>query len=70
MPQTRKRERRLWPITLTIAEAANALGVDRHAIYDGVKFDGLALYRRGVRRFLLTADLVEWVRATWNREQV
>ena len=64
------RERRLWPITLTVSEAASALHVHRREIYSGIKLDGLPLYRKGVRKFLLTSDLVEWVRATFKREDV
>jgi hypothetical protein len=33
------RERRLWPITLTISEAASALHVHRREIYDGIKLN-------------------------------
>ena len=62
------RERRLWPITLTINEAAKALHVHRREIYDGIKLNGLPLYRKGVRKFVLTADLIEWIRRTWKRE--
>jgi excisionase family DNA binding protein len=64
------RERRLWPITLTVSECAKALHVHRRRIYDGIRFEGLALYRDGVRKFLLTADVVEWIRKTWKREDV
>ena len=64
------RERRLWPLTLTVSECASALHVERRVLYDGIKFDGLPLYRKGVRRFLLTADVVDWIRATWKREAV
>ncbi len=62
--------RNVWPITLTVSEAAKALHVDRHAIYDAVRFDGLALYRKGVRKFVLTSDLIEWVKQTWKPEDV
>ena len=64
------RERRIWPITLTVSECAKALHVDRNAIYDGIRFDGLPLYRKGVRKFLLTSDVVDWIRRTWKREAV
>jgi excisionase family DNA binding protein len=64
------RERRLWPITLTVSECAKALHVHRREIYAGIRLDGLPLYRKGVRKFLLTADVVEWIRKTWKREFV
>jgi hypothetical protein len=64
------RERRLWPITLTVSECARALHIERGAIYDGIRLDGLPLYRKGVRKFLLTADVVEWIRRTFKREYV
>jgi hypothetical protein len=64
------RERRLWPITLTVSECARALHIERRAIYDGIRLDGLPLYRKGVRKFLLTADVVEWIRRTFKREYV
>jgi excisionase family DNA binding protein len=64
------RERRIWPITLTVSECARALHVNRDTIYDGIRFDGLPLYRKGVRKFLLTSDVVDWIRRTWKREAV
>ena len=64
------RERRLWPITLTISEAASALHLHRRDIYAAAKLDGLPIYRKGVRKFCLTADLTEWVRAIFKREAV
>jgi excisionase family DNA binding protein len=63
------RERRLWPITLTISEAAKVLHVHRRELYDAIN-NGLPLYRKGVRKFLLTADLVDWIRAHWRRENL
>lgn len=62
------RERRLWPLTLTISEAAAALHLQRRELYDAIRLDGLPLYRKGVRKFVLVADLVEWVRERWPRE--
>ena len=63
------RERRLWPILLSVSECASALGVDRHEIYDAVAGGALPLYRHGTKRRLLTADVVEWIRQTSKQER-
>ena len=52
------RERRLWPILLSILECARALGIDRHEVYDAIASGALPLYRRGTKRRVLTADVV------------
>lgn len=62
------RERRLFPIAMTVSECAAQLHVHRRVIYAGIRLDGLPLYTKGVRKFLLTADVVAWIRATWKRE--
>lgn len=62
------RERRLWPILLSISECAAALGIERREIYAAISSGALPLYRHGTKRRVLTADVVTWIRQTWKRE--
>lgn len=61
------RERRLWPILLSVSECASALGIERREIYAAVASGDLPMYRHGTKRRLLTADVVDWIRNTWKR---
>jgi hypothetical protein len=62
----RKREE-LWPvIAVSVSRLAGALGIERREIYGAIKDDLLPCYRHGVKRRVLIADAVEWVR-TWER---
>jgi excisionase family DNA binding protein len=58
---------RIYPIMLSVAETAAAIGVDRTVVYEWIE-GGLPLYRIGVKRKILVADLVEYVRAHMKRE--
>lgn len=62
------RQRRLFPIALTVSELADSLGIDRNVIYSAIKSKELAIFRRGVRRLIIVADAVQWIRETWKRE--
>jgi hypothetical protein len=64
---SRKREE-LWPvIAVSVSRLAGALGIERREIYDAIKNDLLPYYRHGVKRRVLIADAIEWVRNTWER---
>lgn len=67
MPR-KSRASRLWPITLSVAEVAAALGIDRTHVYSMIA-GGLPLYRIGVKRKILVADLVDFIRANFKREK-
>jgi excisionase family DNA binding protein len=58
---------RLYPIMLSVAEAAAEMGVDRWTVYAWIEA-GLPLYRIGTKRKILVADLVEYIRANLKRE--
>ena len=58
---------RLYPICLTVAETAAAIGVHRETVYEWIAA-GLPLYRIGTKRKILVADLVEHIRANVKRE--
>jgi excisionase family DNA binding protein len=55
------REQRLWPIWLSISEASRSLGIDRKILYAWVR-QGMPVYKCGVRRKVLTEDLVKFIR--------
>lgn len=61
------RERRLWPLMLSVADAASAINVERRVIYQMIA-NGLPVYRIGVKRRILTADFVEAIRQTFKQE--
>jgi len=67
MPRTSPR---LFPILLSVADASRALGVDRARLYAAIRAGHLALFRDGVKKRILVADLVEWVRHHWTRESL
>ena len=64
------RKRRLYPLAMTISECAEQLHLERKVIYTATKYEGLPIYRRGVRRYILTDDVLRWIRRTWKREDM
>ena len=52
---------RLWPIFLSVAELADAMGVSWRYVYDMIR-NGLPLYQLGTNRKIATADVVEYGR--------
>lgn len=62
------RERRLYPLMLSVAECAAVIGVERRTVYQMID-NGLPLYRIGVKRKILVADLVDFIRQTFKRER-
>ncbi len=60
------RARVLWPIMLSVAELADAMKCDRRYVYQMIA-NGLPLYRIGVKRRVLVADVVEHIRKTFKR---
>lgn len=55
------RERRLWPIWLSISEASRALGIERKVLYSWVR-QGMPIYKCGTKRRVLTEDIVRFIR--------
>ena len=67
MPRT---SRRIWPILLSVSEAAQALRVNRQEIYDAIASGALPpRYTRGVRKWLRTRDVEAWVE-TWPQDRI
>jgi excisionase family DNA binding protein len=64
MPRT---SRRLWPILLSVSEAAQALGVHRTEIYAAIASGALPCFQHGVKRRILTESLVAWIKRTWKQ---
>ena len=62
MPRARKR--RLFPVAVSPAEAADVLGVRHAEIYEALRSGELRAYVKGLRSFVLVEDLVSLVR-TW-----
>jgi hypothetical protein len=60
------RERKIFPIALTVAELSAATGWHRSVIYQWLAA-GLPRYRVGVRKVLLVADVVEFIRENCER---
>ncbi len=63
----RERRNAIFPIALSPAKLADCLGIRPDVIADAIKQDLLPVYRQGVKRRVLIADAVAWVRNTWER---
>jgi len=61
------RERQLFPLMLSVAEVAAHVGIERRVVYSWIEH-GLPIYRVGVRRKVLVADLIEFLRMHLKRE--
>jgi hypothetical protein len=55
------RERRLWPIWLSISEGSRKLGIDRTVLYQW-HHQGMPIYKIGTKRKVLTEDIVRFIR--------
>ncbi len=62
-----RRARALWPIMLSVAEVADAMKVDRRVVYQMIAA-GLPLYRIGVKRRVLVADLLDFIPLHFQRD--
>lgn len=58
----RRQPRPLFPIAWTALALADSLGVHRRVILDALRTGELIAHRIGVRRFILTEDVVKWIR--------
>lgn len=65
-----RRTRSLYPVAMSVSECAEQLHCERKVIYEACRHEGLPIYRRGVRRYLLTKDVLLWIRSTWKREDI
>ena len=66
----RLRKRSLFPIALSKAEAATALGVSIRVVDRAVAEGKLPIYRTpyGIRKDkILVQDIVEWIKRDWKR---
>lgn len=64
MPRARKRP--LFPVALSPAAAADALGVSPKKIREAINSGALSAYDAGGNRVrILVCDLVEYVRSWW-----
>jgi hypothetical protein len=63
----RERRTAIFPIALSPAKLAECLGIRDTVVADAIKNDLLPVYRQGVKRRVLVADAIEWVRTTWER---
>jgi hypothetical protein len=62
----RERRTSLFPVAVSPARAADALGIRAEEINEAIKHGELHCYVKGIRRRVLIADLVEWVRHYWK----
>ena len=65
MPRARKS--RLWPIALSPAQAADAIGVRPEIIADAIRSGELRCFAKGVKRRVLWRDLNRWIIRTWKK---
>ena len=63
MPRARRCA--LFPVAMSPARAADALGIRAAEMSDAIVLGDVPVYQKGARRFVLTEDLVRWVRETW-----
>jgi hypothetical protein len=61
------RERKLYAIAATVAELSKLTGWHREIFYSWFATGKLQRYRVGVRKVLLVADVVEFIRANCER---
>lgn len=59
--------RKLYPLMLSVSECAEQFRCDRKVVYQMIRA-GLPLYRLGVRRFVLTDDLILFIRTHLKQE--
>lgn len=62
----RKRRTPLFPVAVSPARAAESLDIQPEEIQDAIKSGELPCYIKGIRRRVLIADLIEWVRHYWK----
>lgn len=65
---SRRTVKPLFPIALTVAEAALALGMDRPSLTQEIRLGRIPLYQKGLQSRLLVTDIVEYVRSEWIRK--
>ena len=63
----RERRTAIYPIALSPEKLADALGILPRKVSASIKNDLLPCYRDGLKRRVLVADAIEWVRNTWER---
>jgi excisionase family DNA binding protein len=68
MPRKRRALRPIWPIAVSVKEAAECLSVTRRLLYEARDAGFLSFYRHGPTVRVLTADLVDYVRTHWHNE--
>lgn len=64
MPRQR---RPIMPLAMPVKLVAESLGIDRNVVYAAVRNKELTVYCKGVRRLILTIDVIDWIR-TWKTE--
>jgi hypothetical protein len=62
----RERRTTLFPIAISPARAADALGIRAEQMQEAISRGELTCYVKGVRKRVLVADLTEWVRKFWK----
>ena len=63
MPQSRTRQRRpLFPLAWTVKGLADSLSLDRGVIYAALAAGELVAHRVGIKRLILTEDVVAWIK--------
>lgn len=64
MPRQR---RPIMPVAMNVALIAESIGIRRADVYAAIKAGELGpVYRKGVRRLILTSDVIAWIR-TWSK---
>jgi hypothetical protein len=63
--RTRDRNR-LWPIALSIQDAATCLQIPRTKIYSAIKNGELECFQHAAHRRLLVSSIELWIRRYWK----
>jgi excisionase family DNA binding protein len=66
----RVRTSRLFPVAVSPAQAADALGVRAEEVRDLIESAGIPLYQIGMRRRVLIEDLVRAIRRHWQQARI
>ena len=59
-------QRKMWPIALSISDAASCLQIPRSKLYAAIKERSLPYHQHGVHRRLLVSEIEAWVQRYWK----
>ena len=63
MPRKSRERRPLFPCAWSVGALAASLGLDRKVIYAAINAAELTVHRIGLKRLILTEDVVAWIKS-------